>query len=739
MSRELMPKSGIMMPHVVVTRDAAVVGVSTVDGAAGAINLTEKYLQKSDAEATYQTKAEGATKQYVTDAINPIMTNALFKDDPFVNNDTPIRSGGGNGVESVDMIKVTPENTIKLGSYASSVQGVEIHSAGRLQVVDQNDSGVETKYPVYSKRYRPEVEDLPFASIGSYVKDSKGRTIGVTRTGINSDIKQLTQKVTFTQPVTIPDAVGDYDAVTLRQLRNSGGGGSGGPTMSGISNFGIGDFHLRDSRAFIPAFEVVSDGQLLERSAYPDLWAYAQLLTPISDSEWLGNVENRGKYSTGDGTTTFRVPDRNGVQSGSIQGLFGRGDSGNSSNNGKVSYAAIPNIVGSFRTAGGAAYFENGTGVNGAFVPLESTYPYAASATAGGDLNYPRRIDLNAAQSDPVYSRGASNDVIPRNFIGVWTIRAHGGFTAANTSWSVINSDATVTPDVYAKGGLISSEYKVAGVVRGSATFQSSYRLMNDGKSEAFGDIDVKTSEGGLGHYSFNEKGRLQITNSGPDAAGTSVSLKGVNRGWGDIQLDSGYSRETTGGGINVISDNQVRDKITTGINIFSSIDTGYPTKTGFAAYSPSIDDFAKGLIYVNGDGGFFSRYLFDHFGQISGTTKDGQFSYTKNGASDERIKRDIKDISPEKAISVIKNLTFKSFIYTNDEQERVRRGVIAQQAEKVEPLYVKTRKYPGKQDGAPEVEQKELDTTPMLLDTMQVVQDLLKRIEVLEAKLAEK
>src|SRR5699024_6049306 len=140
-----------------------------------------------------------------------------------------------------------------------------------------------TKYPVYSKRYRPEIEDLPFAAIGSYVKDSKGRTVGVTRTGINSDIKQLTQKVTFTQPVTVADAVGDYDAVTLRQLRNSGGG-SGGPTMSGISNFGIGDFHLRDSRAFIPAFEVVSDGQLLNRADYPDLWAYAQLLSPIEDS-----------------------------------------------------------------------------------------------------------------------------------------------------------------------------------------------------------------------------------------------------------------------------------------------------------------------------------------------------------------------------------------------------------------------------------------------------------------------
>ena len=172
------------------------------------------YLQKTDAAATYQTKVEGASKDFVLDSIQPIMSGALFREDPWVVNDTPLRSTGANGVESVDMMKVTPDNSIKIGSYASSVQGVEIHSAGRLQVVDQNDSGVETKYPVYSKRYRPEIEDLPFAAIGSYVKDSKGRTVGVNRTGINSDIKQLAQKVTFTQPVTVADADGDDDAPT---------------------------------------------------------------------------------------------------------------------------------------------------------------------------------------------------------------------------------------------------------------------------------------------------------------------------------------------------------------------------------------------------------------------------------------------------------------------------------------------------------------------------------------------
>ncbi|AVZ45096.1 tail fiber protein [Escherichia phage EP335] len=507
MSRELMPKSGIMMPHVVINRDAAVVGVSTVDGVAGAVNLTDKYLQKTDAASTYLTRAEGATKTFVTDAIGPIMSGALFKDDPVVANDVAFRSGGANGVESVDMIKVTPENTIKLGSYASSVQGVEIHSAGRLQVVDQNDSGVETKYPVYSKRYRPEIEDLPFAAIGSYVKDSKGRTIGVTRTGINSDIKQLTQKVTFTQPVTVADGVGDYDAVTMRQLRNSGGG-SGGPTMSGISNFGIGDFHLRDSRAFIPAFEVVSDGQLLNRADYPDLWAYAQLLTPISDAAWLADAQQRGKYSTGDGTTTFRVPDRNGVQAGSLKELFARGDGGNSSNNGMMYDAALPNIVGyTAHTLLTASSSQGQVATDGAFTSTTSTQG-VWPVSGGGGLYTNIRFDAN--QSDPTYGRyGITSNVIPRNFIGVWTIRAHGGFTAANTSWSVIDSDSTEPASgTVVRGGSVKSEYKI-----GTSPKYQAY-LQAYGKIGGLAIDRGAVLSNGVQEWFFNQDGTLYF----PDA-----------------------------------------------------------------------------------------------------------------------------------------------------------------------------------------------------------------------------
>lgn len=44
MSRNLMPKSGAMAPYVVVNRDAAVAGVFSVDGEAGAVDLTKKYV-----------------------------------------------------------------------------------------------------------------------------------------------------------------------------------------------------------------------------------------------------------------------------------------------------------------------------------------------------------------------------------------------------------------------------------------------------------------------------------------------------------------------------------------------------------------------------------------------------------------------------------------------------------------------------------------------------------------------
>ena len=712
MSRELMPKAGIMMPHVVVTRDAAVVGVSTVDGVAGAIDLTDKYLQKSDASATYMTKTEGATKQYVTNAIDPVMEGALFKADPFVANDVPFRSEGANGVESVDMIKVTPENAIKLGSYASSVQGVEIHSAGRVQVVDQNDGGVETKYPIYSKRFRPEIEDLPFAAIGSYVKDSQGRTVGVTRTGINSDIKQFTEKVTFSQPVTVADAVGDYDAVTLRQLRNSGGG-SGGPTMSGISNFGIGDFHLRDSRAFIPAFEVVSDGQLLNRADYPDLWAYAQLLTPISDVDWLADPLKRGRYSLGNGTTTFRVPDRNGVQSGSVRALFGRGDGGNSSINGSIMESFVPNITATLNLHGSGLASDTGagtnlSGTNGAFQPTGDILPRymrGVSLLAAGPNSY-GGFSFDASRSSAAYGRKGltTDEVLPRNFTGVWTIRAHGGFVAANTSWSVINSDSVLpNTGTSINGGSIISEYKTGTDVEGYASF----RMVGTVGSTYAARVTVFNKTSGANEtFDFGSDGNLNVP--------TNLLVRGGN-------VDAKGQLISRGGQATFIGNNN---------------------NQSFIDFKNSANTATYGRLYTERDGDVT-------ISTSTAGTNLKYFQFLKDGravcqggwstTSDERIKDDISRIEkPLDKMKEIKGVSWK----LKTSGDKVGYGFIAQDVEKIFPDAVKVTGDTELQDGSIVKDTKSVDTYGVaaalhheaILELMKQVDELKKEVATLKA-----
>lgn len=311
------------------------------------------------------------------------------------------------------------------------------------------------------------------------------------------------------------DPVNDYDAATKRWVENLVNTGTVGPSMNGVMNYGVGDFHLRDSRAYIQPYEVVSDGQLLNRADWPELWAYAQMLSPIADADWLADPAKRGKYSLGNGTTTFRVPDRNGVQTGSIQALFGRGDGGNPSSNGIVSESGAPNITYSApHTMVTLASAPSQVATNGAFQSITSGDSPAAAGSGSRFI----QTNFDASRCSPVYGRSAA-EIVPRNFVGVWVIRASGGFVAANTSWSVINGDA-VKPatGTLVKGGSVKSEYKIGTNIAYQAFLQ------------AYGKIDGLTSEcgaeisNGVQTWAFDQDGAMifpasevQIGSARPD------------------------------------------------------------------------------------------------------------------------------------------------------------------------------------------------------------------------------
>ena len=70
------------------------------------------------------------------------------------------------------------------------------------------------------------------------------------------------------------------------------------------------------------------DGQLLNRADHPELWTFVSSggYPMITEADWQSTPLSRGSFSSGNGSTTFRMPDMNGKQVGSIGAVGLRGD-----------------------------------------------------------------------------------------------------------------------------------------------------------------------------------------------------------------------------------------------------------------------------------------------------------------------------------------------------------------------------------------------------------------------------
>jgi hypothetical protein len=136
-------------------------------------------------------------------------------------------------------------------------------------------------------------------------------------------------------------------------------------------------------RTSIRAGHVPSDGQILNRVDYPDMWAEisAGKVPVVPDADWLADPYKRASFTAGDGSNTFRVPDENGKSAGSIGASFKRGDGLNSAG----SYGVIQGDV-SRRITGGFAALGADGGVNGLFTKLGIDVAAYAPAGSGRDI-----------------------------------------------------------------------------------------------------------------------------------------------------------------------------------------------------------------------------------------------------------------------------------------------------------------------------------------------------------------
>lgn len=340
-------------------------------------------------------------------------------------------------------------------------------------------------------------------------------------------------------PLSAP-AVNQNDAVTLQQAQNMGG--ATGPTQTGVMNFCIGAKRLHDSRNYIPQYEVAADGQLLNRADWPDLWAYAQMIGIITDSVWRGDVGQRAKYSSGDGATSFRVPDLNGVQrsgvngfvgADSINGLFGRGDSGGGSS-GSVYDSGAPKITGTFQTMNGAA--------SGPFADQSTNSSRLATSTSGAASGV---TSFDASRSNPVYGR-TTGEIRPKSFENVWVIRASGAFVAANTSFGVMNSYAAGQPaNFLLEGGRVQSEIHIEGGLSAKIALVARQRV----GGATSGAIEITDASGSASKTRTLalplEEGTL-VADTGPQTASAWVCFDSRNA---SIYSSYGVSSVSSGGG----------------------------------------------------------------------------------------------------------------------------------------------------------------------------------------------
>lgn len=233
----------------------------------------------------------------------------------------------------------------------------------------------------------------------------------------------------------------------------------------------------------IPTGSLPLFGAEYSREVFPDLWEYAQRQTGyvITEEEWqaLSN-QNGGNvpfYSSGDGSTTFRVPSMKCW----IKGANGIEEVG--------SYlaAGLPNIEGSFEPrphpTGNKAYGGAICMADGAFTltTQSSSVIYNGMTESSGRYNLDT-INMSAQLYNPIY--GNSDTVQPPSIAGMWLVKAYG------TVSEIGNADAEKAVKQYTRleDRINSIDFNGIYIVETQRNDTEWYRVWSDGWIEQGGE-----------------------------------------------------------------------------------------------------------------------------------------------------------------------------------------------------------------------------------------------------------
>lgn len=175
-------------------------------------------------------------------------------------------------------------------------------------------------------------------------------------------------------------------------------------------------------------------------------------------------------------------------------------------------------------------------------------------------------------------------------------------------------------------------------------------------------------------------------------------------------------------------------------VTCYSMSTGGYPLRYTTGIISNGTARWPEAVVArMEGDNNFSATYQCQMGGGIYAwmTSSDGSvraISFAVEPQSDARLKTVHGKLDTKLSLSNIESMNFVEFTFNSDKKATMRRGVIAQELQKIDPEYVHNRVY--NVGGGEETEILQLDLTPMTLDALAAIQELSNQVKELKAEL---
>ena len=221
------------------------------------------------------------------------------------------------------------------------------------------------------------------------------------------------------------------------------------------------------------------------RTTYADLWAWVQAQSGylLEESAWQAKAAANGGnvpfYSSGDGSTTFRVP--------SLK-CWIKGPDGTETV-GTYLEAGLPNITGTTNIRAHGRESDNPIGALKGINRGNLKMGGSSSATVFD-------VDIDASRSSAIY--GKSSTVQPESIVGMWVVKAYG--TVTNVGSTDVSAIAQGLTEAETRIGQLENHGAGATVVESYRNGTEWYRVWSDGWLEQ-GGSDLTSSDNGTKNF----------------------------------------------------------------------------------------------------------------------------------------------------------------------------------------------------------------------------------------------